>query len=117
VKAIDEVSQYLPMVGTRHRCVLENGQAFVYTTHFSYTPEKIVMVETDEKKRVCSYFIFEKINENRTKFTFDFYLKNNPLLRLMFGLTMKKKYESSFTRSLDNLEKLEKEVEMPVEVD
>ena len=117
VRAIDEVSHYLPMVGTKHRCVLENGQAFIYTTHFSYSPEKIVMVETDEKKRVSSYFIFEKINENRTRFTIDFYLKNNPVLRLMFGLAMKKKYESSLARSLDNLEKLEKEVEMPVEVD
>src|SRR6185436_7481671 len=107
VKAIDEVSHYLPRVGTRHRCVLENGQAFVYTTHFSYSPEKIVMVETDEKKRVASYFIFEKINENRTKFTIDLYLKNNPFLHLMFGLTMKKKYEASFIRSLNNLEKFE----------
>ena len=117
IKAIDEVSHYLPMVGTRHRCVLDNGQAFIYTTHFSYTPEKIVMVETDEKKRVSTYFIFEKVNENRTKFTLDFYLKDNPLFRLMFGLTMKKKYEASFARSLENLEKFEKEVEMPVEVD
>ena len=117
IKAIDEVSHYLPMVGTRHRCVLDNGQAFIYTTHFSYTPEKIVMVETDEKKRVSTYFIFEKVTENRTKFTLDFYLKDNPLFRLMFGLTMKKKYEASFARSLENLEKFEKEVEMPVEVD
>ena len=35
----------------------------------------------------------------------------------MFGLTMKKKLESTFTRSLDNLENFVKEVEMPVEVD
>jgi hypothetical protein len=35
----------------------------------------------------------------------------------MFGLTMKKKYEASFARSLENLEKFEKEVEMPVDVD
>ena len=117
IKAIDNVSHYLPMVGTKHRCVLENGQAIVYTTHFSYTPDKIVMVETEEKKRGCTYFVFEKINEDRTRFTLDFYLKNNPLLKLMFGLTMKKKYEASLIRSLDNLEKFVKEVEMPVEVD
>jgi len=30
---------------------------------------------------------------------------------------MKKKLESAFTKSLDNLEKFEKEVEMPVDVD
>jgi len=117
IKAIDEVSHYLPMVGTRHRCVLENGQAFIYTTHFSYSPERIVMVETDEKKRSSTYFIFEKVNENKTKFTLDLYLKNNPVLQLIFSLSMKKKLESGFIKSLENLEKLEKEVEMPVDVD
>jgi hypothetical protein len=104
-------------VGTKHRCILENGQAFIYTTHFSYTPEKVVMVETDEKKRSSTYFIFEKISENRTRFTFDFYLRKTPLLQLMFALTMKKKLESNFTRSLDNLENFVKEVELPVDVD
>jgi len=116
VKAIDEVSHYLPRVGTRHRCVLNNGQTFIYTTNFSYTPEKIVMVETEETKRSSTYFIFEKINEKRTRFTLDLYLKNNPALQLIFKLTMKKKLESSFTRSLDNLQEFAKGVEMPVEV-
>ena len=35
----------------------------------------------------------------------------------MFRLTMKKKLESNFTKSLDNLENFVKEVELPVEVD
>jgi len=117
VKAIDEVSHYLPRVGTKHRCVLENGQAFIYTSHFSFSPEKIVMVETDEKKRGATYFIFEKVGEDRTRFTFDFYLKKNPVLQLAFNLTMKKKYESIFTKSLNNLEEFVKEVQLPVEVD
>src|SRR5204863_4711287 len=66
IKTIDEVSHYLPRVGTKHRCVLENGQTYMYTSQMSYTPEKIVMVETDEKKRASTYFIFEKISDNRT---------------------------------------------------
>ena len=116
IKTIDEVSHYLPRVGTKHRCVLENGQAYMYTSQMSYTPEKIVMVETDEKKRASTYFIFEKISDNRTRFTFDFYLKKNSVLQLMFNLTMKKKYESNFSKSLKNLEKFVKEVELPVEI-
>jgi hypothetical protein len=78
IKSIDQVSHYLPRVGTKHRCVLDNGQAIIYTTHFSYTPEKIVMVETDEKKRGSTYFVFDKIDENTTRFTIDFYLKKIP---------------------------------------
>jgi len=116
VKAVDEVSHYLPRVGTKHRCILENGQAIMYTSSFSYGPEKIVYSETDEKKQASTYFIFEKINDNRTKLTLDFYLKKNPLLQVMFKLAMKKKMEYNFTKSLANLEEFVKEVTIPVEV-
>lgn len=115
VKGIDQVSHYLPRLGTKHRCILENGQAIMYTTNFSFGTEKIVYVETDEKKRAATYFIFEKINDNRARFTLDFYLKKNPFLQTMFNLTMKKKLQSDFTKSLSNLEGLLKEVEVPIE--
>ena len=49
------------------------------------------MVETDEKKRSATYFTFDKINTNRTRFTLDLYLRKNPVLQLMFALAMKKK--------------------------
>jgi hypothetical protein len=115
VKGIDQVSHYLPRVGTKHRCVLENGQAIMYTSQFSFGPEKIIYAETDEKKKVSTYFIFERLDDNRTRFTLDFYLKNNPLLQLMFNLAMKKKFEKMFKKSLENLAEFVKEVELPVE--
>jgi hypothetical protein len=117
VKSVDQVSHYLPRVGTKHRCVLENGQAIMYTSHFSYGPEKIVYVETDEKKRGSTYFIFEKITDQRTRLSLEFYLKKSPVWQLMFNLAMKKKLQSVFIKSLDNLENFVKEVELPVEVD
>jgi len=115
VKAVDEMSHYLPRVGTKHRCILENGQAIMYTSDFSFGSEKIIYSETDEKKRASTYFVFEKISDNRTKFTLEFYLKKNPLLQIMFNFTMKKKLEYNFTKSLSNLEEFVKEVELPVE--
>jgi uncharacterized protein DUF2652 len=115
VKAVDNVSHYLPRVGTKHRCVLENGQVVMYTSQFSFGPEKIVYAETDEKKRSSTYFIFEKINDNKARFTMDLYLKKNPLLQAMFNLTMKKKLEHAFTKSLSNLEALVQEIELPVD--
>jgi hypothetical protein len=115
VKAVDEVSHYLPRVGTKHRCILENGQAIMYTSDFSFGAEKIIYSETDEKKKGSTFFIFEKINDSRTKFTLEFYLKKNPLLQTMFKLTMKKKLETNFRKSLANLEEFVKEVELPVE--
>ena len=117
IKRIEEVSHFLPRVGTKHRCILQNGQVTMYTSSFTYTPEKIVYAETDEKKNACSYFIFERINDNRTKFTMELYLKKNPLLQMMFGMTMKKKMEKSFRKSLANLAEFIKEVKLPVEVE
>lgn len=117
VKKIDEVSHYLPRVGTKHRCILDSGQFIIYTSHFSFTKEKIVMVETDEKKGGSTYFIFEKINDNRTKFSFNFYLKKNPFMELFFKMIMKKKMENIFKKSLENLEEFVKEVRLPVEID
>lgn len=117
VRQIDEVSHYLPRVGTRHRCILKNGQVFIYSSSFSYSAERIEYAETDEKKRSSTFFIFDKLSENRTRLTFDFYLKKNPLLVTMFELTMKKKLEQMFSKSLNNLQEFVKEVKMPVEVD
>ena len=116
VKSVDEVSHILPRVGTKHRCILENGQVIMYTSSFSYSPEKILYAETDEEKKASTYFIFEKISDNRTRFTLDFYLKKSPLLQIMFNLTMKKKMENNFTKSLANLEEFVKEVRIPVEI-
>src|SRR5436190_7340160 len=117
VKQIDEVSHYLPRVGTKHRCVLKNGQVIMFSSSFSYSAEKIVYAETDEKRRASIYFIFEKISETMTRLTFDFYLKKNPILQTIFGLTMKKKTEQNLTKSLENLQVFMKDIEMPVEVD
>jgi len=115
VKGIDQVSHYLPRIGTKHRCILENGQVMMFTTNFSFGPERIEYVETDEKKRGATYFIFEKVTDSRARFTYEFYLKKNPFLQVMFNLTMKKKLQYIFAKSLSNLEGLLKEVEVPVE--
>src|SRR5688572_24049871 len=61
VKGIDEVSHLLPGVGTRHRCILEKGQLIMYTSSFSYNPEKRVEYsETDEDRKSSVYYILEK---------------------------------------------------------
>ena len=117
VKQIDELSHYLPRVGTKHRRILDNGEVTMFSSSFSYGPEQIVYAETDEKKRTSTYFVFDKISDDRTRLTLDFYVKKNPVLETMFDLTMKKKTERNLTKSLENLQEFIKNVELPVEVD
>ena len=117
LKQIDEVTHYLPRIGTKHRRILSNGEVIMFSSSFSYSSEKIIYAETDEKKKTSTYFVFDKITDDRTRLTLDFYLKKNPVLEVMFDLTTKKKTERNFIKSLENLQEFVKNVEMPVEVD
>ena len=85
----------------------------MYSSSYSYTPDKIEYSETDDKKTASIYNTFQKISEGRTGLTVDLYLKKNPVLLTLFKLFEKKKMEQSFQRSLANLEKFMKEVELP----
>lgn len=114
VKEVKDVTHSeLPRLGTRHRCILEKGQQIMYSSSYSFTPEKIVYSETDEKKTASIYSTFQKITDNRTGLTVEIYLKKNPLLLSLFKLFEKKKLERSSQRSLVNLEKFMKEVKVP----
>lgn len=113
VKKIDDVSHALPRVGTSHCCVLEKGQEIMYTSDFSYSPEKIMYCETDNKKSSVCQFTFEKKNENLTRFTIQLFLKKNILILTMFRLFMKRKIKKSFMQSLENLAVLVKQVNVP----
>src|SRR5688572_1209395 len=116
VKSVEEVSHLLPVVGTRHRCVLEKGQVIMYSSGFSYDPEqKIEYSETDEKKQSSVYFILERLGAKKSRLTVELYLKKNVLIQTMFSLMMKKKMEQDFKKSLENLEGLLKEIKVPVE--
>jgi len=116
LKGTDQVTHGLPRVGTKHRCVLEKGYMILYTSNYSHSPEKIVYGETDDKKKIAKYSTFEKLGDNKTRMTMDFYLKKNFFMVAGFKLTMRKKIEDQFKRSLDNLAELVKDVKLPVEM-
>lgn len=114
VKQVDEVDHTLPGIGSRHRHVLDSGQTILYTSSFSYDPEKkIIFSETDEKKKTSTYFILEKTGDNKSRLTLEFYLQKNIITQLLFKLMMKKKIETIFRKSLLNLGKLLKETRVP----
>jgi len=110
VKAVEELNHFLPRVGMRCRCILENGQTITYSSSYSYKPDKIEFSETDEKKESLTYFILEKAGDKKTRLTLDFYLKKNIISQIIFQLHQKKKMQDSFHRSLLNLDKLAKEI-------
>jgi predicted nucleic-acid-binding protein len=113
VKAVEEVSHFLPRIGMRCRCLLENGESFIYASSYSFSPEKIEFSETEEENNCTTYYTLEKLQENRTKLTIDYYLPKNILGEFLFKLSRKKKLENELQQSLINLDAVAKEIKLP----
>jgi Protein of unknown function (DUF2652) len=113
VKEVQEVNHFLPRIGTRCRCILENGQSILYTTSYSYHPERIEFSETEEKSKSSTYYTLEKISDKKTRLTLDLYIMKNIVQQIIFNLTRKKKIEDSTQRSLLRLIELVKEIKLP----
>ena len=117
VKAVEEVSHFLPRVGMRCRCLMENGESFIYASSYSFSPERIEFSETDETDNSTTYYTLEKLNDNRTKLTIEYYLPKNILAEILFKLKRKNKLENDLQQSLLNLDSVVKDIKLPAPLD
>jgi hypothetical protein len=117
IKAIDEVEHLLPGIGSRHRHVLENGKVeMIYISSFLYDPEgKTIFSETNQKENRSIYFIAEKTGEHSSRLTLEIYFQPNIVKQTLFNLFEKKKKEKEFQISLQRLDKVLKEIVVPLE--
>jgi Protein of unknown function (DUF2652). len=104
ITGIDNVTTKIPQIGTAHDCIVGKKTNVVVTSGFKKDDKTITIEETDNKRMGTGQIILEKTGENKTLMSFNFLLKKNPLLLVMFNLFMKKKLEKSFKKSLENLE-------------
>jgi hypothetical protein len=117
IKAIDEVEHFLPGIGSRHRHVLENGKIeMMYISNFVYDPEgKTIFSETNEKDKATFCFIAEKTGEHSSRLTLEIYFQPNIIKQALFNRLEKKKKEQEFQQSLQRLDKVLKEMIVPLE--
>src|SRR5207249_172412 len=106
-------NHFLPRVGTRSRCIMEDGEVYIYASSCSYQSDKIEFSETDEQKKNVTCFMLEKIAPNKTKLTLDYYIKKSPGSQLLFAMLKQKKMNASLSKSLSSLDALSKEVRLP----
>jgi hypothetical protein len=116
VKAVEVENHFLPRVGTRCRCTLDNGQKIVFASSYAYKPERIEFSETDENNQCTIYFTLEKLEEYKTRLTIDYYIEKNFASELLFKLFRKKKTEERYKKSLQNLHAVVKELNIPAEL-
>jgi hypothetical protein len=117
IKTIDEVEHFLPGIGSRHRHVLENGKTeMMYISSFLYDPDgKTIFSETNQRNKNTICFIAEKTGKRSSRLTLEIYFQPNILKQALFNQFEKKKKEQELRRSLERLDKVLKEMVVPLE--
>src|SRR5678816_4493897 len=117
IKTIDEVEHFLPGIGSRHRHVLDNGRTeIMYISSFVYDPEgKTVFSETNEKDKSTTCFVAEKTGAYTCRLTVEIYYQTGIIRQLIFNQLERKKKEQELHRSLEQLDKVLKEMVVPLE--
>jgi hypothetical protein len=117
IQTIDEVEHLLPGIGSRHRHVLENGKtALMYISSFVYDPEgKTIFSETNEKDKRSLCFVAEKTGEHTSRLTLELYFQPHILRQVWFHQWGKKKKAQEFWLSLERLDKVVKDMIVPLE--
>jgi hypothetical protein len=113
VQRAEEVTHFLPRVGTKCRRVLDNGKTVMYSSSYTFHPDRITFSETDEDKKHACYFLLEKMTNGKILLTVDYYIRKNLLEQFLFSLK-KKKTKEALVRSLNRLEILLEEVDIPI---
>jgi hypothetical protein len=113
VTAVEEINHFLPRIGTRCRCIMDNGQSFIYASSYFFSPDHIEFSETDEKKKNSYCYILDKMSEKKTMLTVDFYMQKNFFQQLFLKFGKKRKMRQSLQRSLQNLARIVKDLHIP----
>jgi hypothetical protein len=88
----------------------------MYISSFIYDPEgKTIFSETNERDKSTICFIAEKTGEHSSRLTLEIYFQHNIIKQALFNLLEKKKKEQELQQSLQRLDKVLKEMIVPVE--
>jgi hypothetical protein len=110
VKSVAEVEHFLPRVGMKCQVELDTGKSVLFSTSYSFAEDKIEFSETSEDGKTEVYYTLEKISDNSTKLTIDYYIKKSFWDENIYSLFKKKKITDSYNKSLVNLETFIKQV-------
>src|SRR5690606_12428911 len=91
VKKVEEINHLLPRVGMTCKCIMENGEAVVYASSYSYEDEKIVFSETYEKDGSIIYFTLQTMVDQKTSLTIDYYIPSHLIAGMLFKMSKKNK--------------------------
>jgi hypothetical protein len=114
VLSAHDLDHRLPGIGNRYRYELTTGPQVVYVSSFTYNPENsIMLVEMEEKQKSSLHFVMKATAADTTHFTLSYYIHKGLFSKLLFGLTAKARIARDLQASLQQLEQLLQEIEVP----
>jgi hypothetical protein len=116
VKQVEELYHFLPRVGMKWKTITDKGEVGMYASSYNFTPDRIEFSETDEKKKTAVYFTLQNSGVQRTKLTLDFYIAKDIATQIVFRLLKERKLKEDYSKSLNNLTRLVKELDIPTAV-
>jgi hypothetical protein len=112
VKAMEEVGHFLPRVGMKCRCIMENGESVLIASSYHYQPDQIVFSETDEKKSSAMYYTLQKTGAGKTKLTVD-YCIDDRLSTVSLSDGEKQRIKDKLEKSMERLTAFVQELRIP----
>ncbi len=110
IKKVEEIGHFLPRVGMRCKCIMDNGEAIIYSSSYSYETNRIEFSETDDKHQNITWFTLEETTNNKTKLTIDLYINNDLITTSLFSILQKRKKTAALERSLIKLTEVIKDI-------
>ncbi len=112
VRQVEEVSHFLPRVGMKCRKIMDNGNAVIYSSSYSFHPDRITFSETDEDRMNAMNFLIENTGAGKVRLTIDYYIKRSAWAKL-FLASKREKISGMLQRSMQKLEPLLEEIHIP----
>jgi hypothetical protein len=118
VKKVEEVHHYLPRVGMRCRCLIEDGsEVVIRSSNYTFQPDKVQYTEREEGKDNFIHYTVEKLGSHESNLTVDYYLSGGFFAGMISKFTQGSKHRELMQQSFDNLREFVKTLIIPMPSD
>ena len=93
-------------IGKTHRCVQGDGGIELMTTAVKISDTTMELWETDLKKISACRYLLTRAPGDKVDVALELYVRDNPIVRMIFRVLMEKKLKVFFEKSIANLGKL-----------
>ena len=93
-------------IGKTHRCVQGDGGIELMTTEVKVSDTTMELWETDLKKISACRYLLTRAPGGKADISVELFVRNNPIVRMIFRVLMEKKLKAFFEKSIANLGEL-----------